>query len=225
MTAPQSLTALLAEVESMDEVKRIAALAVIRARLHELSPTKSQPVDLVRWVPIEMVSPNDYNPNSVAQVEMGLLYHSIKQDGYTQPVVTIWDESLRKYVIVDGFHRYYVCKTNPDIYERNRGMLPIVVIDKGINDRMASTVRHNRARGKHSVDGMSNMVFSMLDEGWSDEAICNELGMQPDELVRLKHVTGFSKLFDKVEYSRAWKTRQMVLAEKQAREAGHNPPT
>lgn len=219
MSEPAELFDLLDKIEAMDEETRVHALAVIRQRLHELSPLKSQPVDLVRWVPIEQVSPNDYNPNSVAKVEMQLLYHSIKQDGYTQPIVTIWDANLSKYVIVDGFHRYFVCKSNEDIWERNKGLLPIVVIDKGINDRMASTVRHNRARGKHSVDGMASMVFSMLEEGWSDEDICNELGMQPDEIVRLKHVTGFSKLFDNAEYSREWKTKQMIQAERRARQS------
>lgn len=214
------LGALLAYIEGLGQADRMMAIADARARLHDLSPIKSQPVDLVRWVPIDQVSPNDYNPNSVAKVEMGLLYHSIKHDGYTQPIVTVWDYAAQRYVIVDGFHRYFVCKTNPDILERNHGMLPIVVIDKGMNDRMAATVRHNRARGKHSTDGMSNMVFAMLDEGWDDAAICNELGMQPDELIRLKHVTGFSKLFENQEYSKAWKTKAMALAEKQAREAG-----
>lgn len=215
---PESLSALLSEIAGMNDAKRIAAIAVVRARLHDLSPTKSQPVDLIRWVPIEQVSPNDYNPNSVAEVEMKLLYHSIKQDGYTQPVVTIWDQEKQCYVIVDGFHRYFVCKTNADIRERNKGLLPIVVIEKDINDRMASTVRHNRARGKHSIDGMANMVFSMLDEGWTDEDICNELGMEPGELLRLKHITGFSALFENVEYSKAWKSRTMIREEKKARE-------
>lgn len=142
---------------------------------------KDQPVSNVMWVPLEMVTPNDYNPNSVAKIEMGLLYTSIEHDGYTQPVVTIWDAEQEKYVIVDGFHRYYVMKTCPDIYERCHGHLPIVVLQKGINDRMASTVRHNRARGKHSVQGMSAMVFNMLDQGWPDEKICNELGMGPKD--------------------------------------------
>lgn len=215
---PGILPDLLAHIETLGTADRIMAIAEVRAALHELSPVKSQPVDLIRWVPIEQVSPNDYNPNSVAQVEMKLLYHSIKHDGYTQPIVTVWDDDQQCYVIVDGFHRYFVCKTNADILERNCGMLPIVVIDKDINDRMASTVRHNRARGKHSVDGMANMVFSMLDQGWTDEAICNELGMEADELVRLKHVTGFSKLFANAEYSRAWKTKAMALAEKAARD-------
>jgi len=175
-----------------------------------ISPYSTQPIDLVKWVPIEQVQANDYNPNSVAGIEMKLLYTSIKHDGYTQPVVTIYDEEKEKYVIVDGFHRYFIMKSNPDIAERTNGKLPIVVIDKDINDRMASTVRHNRARGKHSTEGMSNIVFNMLDNGWEDHAICNELGMEPEELVRLKHITGFSKLFKNAEYSNAWVTKRQI---------------
>lgn len=190
----------------------------LREWIHrELSPLSSQPIDLVRWVPVEKVEANDYNPNSVAKVEMSLLYTSILHDGYTQPVVTIYDEGRDRYVIVDGFHRYFTCKSNSDILERNHGMLPVVVIDKDINDRMASTVRHNRARGKHSIDGMSAMVFKMLDGGWADEDICNELGMEPEELLKLKHITGFSKLFADAEYNKAWKTKRQLLLEKQAR--------
>lgn len=200
------LAAILAEYDDP-----ITGLAEIRATLHELSPLASQPVDLIRWVPVDMVEPNDYNPNSVAKVEMRLLYTSILHDGYTQPVVTIWDDDKKKYVIVDGFHRYFTCKNNKDIRDRNHGMLPIVVIKKDINDRMASTVRHNRARGKHSVAGMSNMVFQMLENGWGDAEICNELGMEPEELLRLKHITGFSKLFDDVEYKQAWVTKRQIL--------------
>ena len=182
----------------------------VRDVLHESSPVKDQPVDRVRWVPIEMVSPNDYNPNSVAGKEMDLLYTSIKQDGYTQPVVTIHDPKRNRYVIIDGFHRYFTCKNNPDIVERNNGCLPIVVLDKNINERMASTVRHNRARGQHSVQGMSNMVFQMLDGGMEDVDICNELGMEPEELLRLKHITGFSKLFEDIDYKRAWETKKQI---------------
>jgi hypothetical protein len=150
---------------------------------------------------------------------MGLLYTSILHDGYTQPIVTIYDEKKSKYVIVDGFHRYFICLTSPDIRERNLGMLPIVVIDKDINDRMASTVRHNRARGQHSVKGMGSMVFEMLQNGWEDHDICNELGMQPEELLKLKHITGFSKLFQDHEYTKAWRTKNQLLKEKQYRES------
>ena len=186
--------------------------------IHELSPNKAQPVDFVIWVPVEMVEPNDYNPNSVAQKEMQLLYTSIWNDGYTQPTVTIWDDKKQKYVIVDGFHRYFVCKNNADVRERNHGMLPIVVIDKDINERMAATVRHNRARGKHSVQGMSSMVFKLLDQGWKDEDICNQLGMEPEELLKLKYVTGFAKLFENTEYKQAWESRTQLLAKKKYKE-------
>lgn len=198
---------------------QIEFLADLRKFLHELSPLNEQPIDHVRWVPVEMVEANDYNPNSVAKVEMGLLYTSILHDGYTQPVVTIWDEERGKYVIIDGFHRYFTCKTNKDIRDRNLGMLPIVVLEKDINDRMASTVRHNRARGKHSIDGMSSMVFKMLKNGWADEAICNELGMEPEELIKLKHITGFSKLFEDTNFNRSWKTKRQIKVEKAARDA------
>lgn len=196
----------------------------IREALHEVSPVNSQPIDRVRWVNVDDVCPNDYNPNSVAKKEMGLLYTSILHDGYTQPVVTVYDPDRKKYVIVDGFHRYYTCKTRDDIRERNQGRLPIVVIEKNINDRMASTVRHNRARGKHSIAGMSSMVFEMLENGWEDAAICNELGMEPEELLRLKHMTGFSRLFENAEYRKAWQTRKQILLRKeyaeQEREGG-----
>lgn len=191
----------------------------LREWIHEnLSVVSTQPVDLVRWVPIDQVQANDYNPNSVAKVEMKLLYTSIKHDGLTQPIVTVKDEKTGRYVIVDGFHRYFTCKSNKDILDRNKGMLPIVVINKSINDRMASTVRHNRARGKHSVDGMSSMVFSMLENGWEDVDICNELGMEAEELLRLKHITGFSKLFSDVEYKKSWQTKNQILIKKKFKE-------
>jgi len=179
-----------------------------------MSELKDQPVDNVQWVSIDKVRANDYNPNSVANKEMSLLHRSIKHDGYTQPIVTIYDEKKDKYVIVDGFHRYYICLTSKEINERNKGYLPVVVIKKDINDRMASTIRHNRARGEHSVDGMSNMVFNMLDQGWDDAAICNELGMEAEELLRLKHITGFSKLFEGTTYKQAWETRKQLLYKK-----------
>ena len=179
----------------------------------ELSPMASQPIDRVLWVPINKVKANDYNPNSVASVEMKLLYKSIDHYGYTQPIVTVYDPEKKVYVIIDGFHRYFICKSNDDIRERNKGLLPIVVLDKDINDRMASTVRHNRARGKHSIDGMSSMVFQMLENGWQDDEICNELGMEAEELLRLKHITGFSKLFQDMEYKKAWRTKEQIRAE------------
>ena len=198
--------------EQLNKAKdKIAFLNKLRKFIHEeISVLTSQPIDFVRWVPIDDVMPNDYNPNSVAKKEMGLLYKSIKHDGYTQPVVTIYDEERKKYIIVDGFHRYFTCKQNEDIRERNNGMLPIVVIKKDINERMAATIRHNRARGEHSIKGMSNMVFNMLQNGWQDNEICNHLGMEADEILRLKHITGFSKLFKDVEYQKAWETKRQI---------------
>jgi ParB-like chromosome segregation protein Spo0J len=219
----EPMTDLITEIEKhlvnySSDAEKISFCEEIRDQLHELCPLKGQPVDRVRWVPIEKVTPNDYNPNSVAGKEMSLLYTSISHDGYTQPVVTIYNAERDLFEIVDGFHRYYTCKTNPDILEANHGMLPIVVIQKDINDRMASTIRHNRARGKHSVNGMSSMVFNMLDNGWDDSAICNELGMEPEELLRLKHITGFSKLFEDTSYKKAWQTRKQILARKAHRD-------
>lgn len=192
-----------------------AAVNEIRGLIHQLSPNKDQPVDYVQWVPIEKVRANDYNPNSVAKIEMSLLATSIDHDGYTQPIVTVYDDLADEFIIVDGFHRYFVEKTNQAIFDRCKGLLPLTVIDKGLNDRMASTIRHNRARGRHSVTGMSNLIFEMLEGGWSDAEICNELGMQPEELLRLKHITGFSKLFKDQEYHRAWTTRRQILIEQE----------
>jgi ParB-like chromosome segregation protein Spo0J len=171
---------------------------------------KANPVATVQWVPIEDVEPNDYNPNAVAKKEMELLYISILHDGYTQPVVTVYDKERKKYIIVDGFHRYYVCKHCKDIYERNHGLLPVVVIDKSLDDRMASTVRHNRARGVHSVDGMSNIVFTMAEEGKTDAEICFELGTTPEELTKLKYISGYAKLYENVEYNKSWKKKKMI---------------
>lgn len=212
MSMEAALQAVSEAIGSADD--KMAAVQALREAIHKACPNNSQPVDFIRWVPVEKVSPNDYNPNSVAGKEMQLLYSSIKNDGYTQPVVTIYDNELDRYVIIDGFHRYFTCKNNKDIRDRNNGMLPIVVLDKSINDRMASTVRHNRARGKHSVTGMANMVFKMLDNGLEDSAICNELGMEPEELLRLKHITGFSKLFEDTEYRKAWITKTQIKAKR-----------
>lgn len=201
------------EIADFSDQEKIDYLEDLKIELQEMHPIQ-QPVGQVMWVDIDRVQANDYNPNSVAGAEMKLLYTSIKHDGYTQPIVTIYDEELDKFIIVDGFHRYFTCKSNQDIRDRNHGRLPIVVIEKDINERMAATVRHNRARGSHSVDGMANMVFSMLEQGWKDADICNHLGMEPEELLRLKHITGFSKLFENTDYKKAWVTKQQILIKK-----------
>lgn len=165
---------------------------------------KDQPISQIEWIPIEKVHANDYNPNSVASPEMKLLYISVKKDGYTQPVVVIYDEKKDRYVIVDGFHRYSIMRRFKDIYASCEGKLPCVVLHgKTMNDLMASTVRHNRARGKHSTTGMSNIVMEMLLNGASDLEVCNELGLEAEELLRLKHITGYAKLYENNEYSKA----------------------
>lgn len=192
------------------EEELLGKIERIRARLHQISPQRESPVDRVRWVPLGSVVANDYNPNSVPQREMSLLYHSIKADGYTQPIVCVHDKERDRYVIVDGFHRYTTMKRNADIRERCNGMLPVVVIDKPMAERMASTVRHNRARGKHSQQGMGSMVKDMLDLGMDDAEICAELGMEAEELARLKYIEGFAKLFESAEYRKAWETRRMI---------------
>ena len=180
------------------------------------------PVSHVQWVPMDKVVANGWNPNRCATAEMRLLYISIKADGFTQPIVTVYDEDQDKYIVVDGFHRSLIVRTYPDIAERTGGRLPIVVIKKPINDLMASTVRHNRARGKHSVDGMASMVFTMLENGWQDEAICNELGLEAEELVRLKHITGFSKLFADIEYRKSWESEAQVKLRTQYERTSHS---
>lgn len=200
------------------EEARKLALELMQELVPQLGDLSEHPIAGVRWVDVNKVVANDYNPNSVASTEMRLLEHSILKDGYTQPVVTVYDEERDLYVIVDGFHRTTVMKTSEKVRSTTGGLLPIVVLKKDMNDRMAATVRHNRARGTHSVDGMSSIVFNMLDGGWKDEDICNEMGMEPDELVRLKHVTGFSKLFEDTEYSKEWKNRSQLLIEKKYRD-------
>ncbi len=166
--------------------------------------TFKSPVYSVVGVPVEKVEANDYNPNSVAPPEMKLLELSIWEDGFTQPVVTYYDKERDKYIVVDGFHRYLILKTCKKIYDREEGMLPVVVIEKEIGERMASTIRHNRARGSHNVDLMSNMVAELVEMGKSDHWIAKHLGMSIDELLRLKQITGLAALFKDVEYSMAW---------------------
>ena len=162
------------------------------------------PVYNVIAVPIEKIVPNTYNPNAVAPPEMKLLYESIKIDGYTMPIVCYHDKEQDQYIIVDGFHRYRIMLDHPDIYEREGGMLPVSVIDKPIDYRMASTFRHNRARGSHNVVLMSNIVKELHDIGRSDAWIAKHLGMEKDEILRLKQITGLTALFQDVQFGRAW---------------------
>lgn len=197
-------------VEGADD--KVKAVNELKEILYEYSPVKGNPIDFVKWVKLEDVRANDYNPNTVADEEMELLYKSVYEDGYTQPIVTVYDEEEDMYEIVDGFHRYRVAKVYDEISERSFGTIPITVIEKSMQERMASTVRHNRASGTHGVQGMSEVVRGMKEEGMADEEICEELGMEAEELARLKHTSGFSKLFDDVDYNYSWKdTRQIEV--------------
>lgn len=162
------------------------------------------PVYGVRAVPVDKIRANEYNPNHVAPPEMKLLYDSIKQDGYTMPIVCYYNQSDDMYEIVDGFHRYTVMLQHKDIFEREGGMLPVSVIDKPIDERMASTIRHNRARGSHDVDLMSNIVAELHKIGRSDAWLAKHLGMDKDEILRLKQITGLAEVFKDHEFSRAW---------------------
>ena len=166
----------------------------------ELEWTKEHPVSFVKWICSELISANDYNPNNVAPTEMELLRHSIDSDGYTQPIV-VWEVSENKYEVVDGFHRYTVG------IKKGLTHLPCVVIkDKrnGRNDRIASTIRHNRARGVHKIDKMSDIVLELSRRNWNDQKIAKELGMDADEVLRLKQITGLAEMFADEEFSEAW---------------------
>lgn len=166
--------------------------------------TYQSPVYQVISVPVEKIQPNTYNPNAVAPPELRLLYDSIKEDGYTMPIVCYHNESEDNYIIVDGFHRYRIMLDYPDIYERENGMLPVSVINKPLDHRMASTIRHNRARGSHSVDLMSNIIKELHELGRSDAWISKHLGMERDEILRLKQITGLAALFRDIPFGNAW---------------------
>ena len=162
------------------------------------------PVYSIQRVPIEKIQANAYNPNSVAPSEMKLLYQSIKEDGYTMPIVCYYLPDVDKYEIVDGFHRYTTMLKHKDIYEREEGCLPVSVIDKPISDRMASTIRHNRARGSHDIGLMTNIVAELVEAGMSDTWILKNIGMDADELLRLKQISGLAALFKDKEFSKSW---------------------
>lgn len=185
--------------------ERIAALNEVRAALHAVSPMSAHPVDLVLWLPAEVVGANDYNPNQVAPPEMRLLEHSIAEDGYTQPVVTWIDGERRE--TVDGFHRGVVGRTSDAVRATTHGYLPVTTVNAGRTDRgdrIAATIRHNRARGVHRIDAMSSIVQELTRRNWSAERVAKELGMDADEVLRLKQMTGLAELFRERDFSEAW---------------------
>lgn len=166
--------------------------------------TNLSPVYSVKAIPIEKVKANDYNPNSVAPPEMELLETSIWEDGYTQPVVVVYDTENDEYIVVDGFHRYCTLKNSKRIYDRENGMLPVVVLNKDMHDRMASTIRHNRARGTHNIELMSSIVAELVEMGKGDAWISQHIGMSKDEVLRLKQITGLASLFANKDFSNSW---------------------
>jgi ParB-like chromosome segregation protein Spo0J len=197
---------LLKEIEIFSIEDKIEIINDFKKMLHEISPMKSEPVDCIIWVKSNEVHANDYNPNSVAPPEMKLLQISIQEDGYTQPIVTMLEESGNREVI-DGFHRHRVGKESSIIQNRIHGYLPVVTINTNRtdkSDRIAATIRHNRARGKHKVDAMSEIVVDLKKRNWSDEKIGRELGMDPDEVLRLCQISGIAEMFQDKEFSEAW---------------------
>lgn len=196
---------LFIKIAAFDEYERVEIINALRLELRAYSPFRLEPVDCVIWVPNEKIEANDYNPNSVAPPEMKLLEHSITEDGYTQPIVA-WANG-DTYTVVDGFHRHRVGKESKKVCKRVIGHLPLAVINTDRadrNDRIASTIRHNRARGKHKVEAMSDIVIELKRRNWTDEKIGRELGMDPDEVLRLTQITGLAEMFADREFSEAW---------------------
>jgi ParB-like chromosome segregation protein Spo0J len=202
-------TDLFAKLNDVPLDERVEVLNAVRRELHRYSPFAAEPVDCVEWVWAAKVQANDYNPNSVAPPEMKLLELSIEADGFTQPVVA-WQDG-EGFVVVDGFHRNRVARESKSVKERLRGYLPLAIINsdrEDLGDRMASTIRHNRARGKHKVEAMSDIVVELKRRMWSDEKIGKELGMDPDEVLRLSQISGLAEMFANREFSEAWEVAE-----------------
>lgn len=207
----------IAKLESVDE--KIDTLNQVRYTLHQVSPLKHHPVDCVFWEKSSNVEANEYNPNAVAPPEMELLRQSISADGYTMPIVTFkeqrdGDEHIK---IIDGFHRRQTERNNPEISESTFGRVPLTDVRKtqyDIGNRMASTIRHNRARGSHNIELMSKIVTELVEMGKGDAWICKHIGMSPDELLRMKQITGLASLFKNRDFSDSWEIEdQMDFAE------------
>lgn len=196
---------LIDDIESLDLEQKIQAINDLKMQLKRISPFNAEPVDCVQWVKEELVIANDYNPNSVAPPEMELLHTSIEEDGYTQPIVVYQHDGI--YEVVDGFHRNRVGKEYKDIHDRIHGYLPVTIINDERHDkadRIASTIRHNRARGKHKIEAMSDIVIELKRRNWSDKKIGRELGMDADEVLRLTQITGLAEMFSNKDFSEAW---------------------
>lgn len=201
----EGIDQIVTEIANLPLAEKVAAINEVRRALHEISPFADEPVDCVQWVPADDVYANDYNPNAVAPPEMDLLAHSIMSDGYTQPIVTYETDEGRE--VVDGFHRNRVGKENDSVRARIHGYLPVVGIkaeQQGRQDRIAATIRHNRARGKHKIEAMSEIVIELRRRNWSPAKVGRELGMDQDEVLRLCQISGLSEMFADSEFSEAW---------------------
>jgi ParB-like chromosome segregation protein Spo0J len=200
--------AIVEKVAQLSETNRIEIINEIKLLLHEVSPLREEPVDCVLWIPAEEVQANDYNPNVVAPPEMRLLELSIEADGYTQPIVTFQQDEHRE--VVDGFHRNLIGKKSKSIKKRTLGYLPVTTIRSDRTereDRIAATIRHNRARGQHQVANMSEIVVELSRRNWKEEKIGRELGMEPDEVLRLKQISGLAEMFADKTFSEAWEIK------------------
>jgi len=211
LTDIEKINSLISKANEFSLEKKVEFINEVRNMVSEISPFKTEPIDSIQWVKADDVAANDYNPNSVAPPEMELLRHSINHDGYTQPVVT-WktDKGIE---VIDGFHRTRVCKEFKDVRERVHGYLPVVFIkddNSNRSDRMASTIRHNRARGKHNVTAMSDIVVELKNRNWKDSRIARELGMDEDEVLRLCQITGLESLFEDKDFSKSWEAGDSV---------------
>lgn len=198
---------MFSQIKGLSLNQQIETINAIRTALHEVSPMKDHPIDLVLWEPIDSVKKNEYNPNSVAPTELKLLETSITEDGYTQPIVTWVNEAQRE--IIDGFHRSKIARESEKVAKTIMGYVPVTTVrDRQVNksNRMASTIRHNRARGTHSVDAMSEIVLELKARNWKTARICKELGMEEDEVLRLCQISGLAELFNDVEFTKAWES-------------------
>lgn len=201
----ERIRAIIPEISTLPEDVQIEVINQIKIALHEISPMRNEPVDCVLWVKGETVEANDYNPNVVAPPEMKLLKTSVLEDGYTQPIVTWAINGHRE--VIDGFHRNRVGKEDKQIQKRIKGYLPVTTINEwrqDKSDRIAATIRHNRARGKHQVQAMSEIVIELARRNWNDEKIARELGMDADEVLRMKQISGLAEMFADREFSEAW---------------------
>ena len=199
------ISALIQELTLLSDEQKIEMINTVKLKLHEVSPFKNEPVDCVLWVKAEKVVANDYNPNKVAPPEMELLKTSILADGFTQPIVTYPTDGIKE--VIDGFHRNRVGRECQEVTDRIKGYLPITIIrpsQEGRGDRIASTIRHNRARGKHQIQGMSAIVLELKRRNWTDNKIAKNLGMDPDEILRLTQILGLKEMFKDKDFSFAW---------------------